>query len=429
MVSVEIIHPAPNEAETCLPSKSLIRPDLEFRAAAGRGRRGPRSVRCRFLLISRAVYGDAVLPDGDDVPRRIDIDGGVAVDEDQIGQPPCPYDAASGQAELRGRKRGRRPEGLKGSQAGLDEQRQLAVEAGAVGRSGIRSVGAGQDGNALFLEQGHRRFGRLVGGRLHPEAEAPSKTLDVGGLEVGGKMRVLDDGRSHGLVADSLDDAQGGDDERFFPGGEPSESRVGRAVEKEMGKPIHSRVQGVPAILERRRVDDSHLVPGVSGFDEGGDRGQVERRPGERISRSVIQNDLDEIGPFGDPGVDERAGFPGPPERRDLESVLCPVTAGGRGQDPRGDEEGPSSGFSRRLVLFQGFHQVGGGEHVDDRRDAEDERLSERFSGDDVDVGVDESGEEGLPRPVDDLGPRRGLRFRSHRRDPAAFEYNVRLRD
>src|SRR6185436_7152062 len=95
--------------------------------------------------VGRARVLDAELPYADDVARRSDIDGWIAVDQQQVGAQACRDAPAVMEAEGTRRFGSRRGQSLRRREAGEDEQLQLAVEAHTMSEAGRRSVGARED--------------------------------------------------------------------------------------------------------------------------------------------------------------------------------------------------------------------------------------------------------------------------------------------
>ena len=114
---------------------------LAMTAAGGRGRAcGP--------LLGDPRAGD---PHGADVADRSNVDGRLAVDQQQVGAPPGGDDTAIVQAEGPGRQRGGRPDCLGRGQTGVDQQSQFVCQRGAVpgterGAGLVIGVGTGDDG-------------------------------------------------------------------------------------------------------------------------------------------------------------------------------------------------------------------------------------------------------------------------------------------
>ena len=95
-----------------------------------------------------AWVGNAELPDPNDVARRRDVDGGIAVDQQQVSAQSLRDAAAVMEAKGARWFGGCRGQSLQRREAGEDEQLQLAVEAQTVGEAGGGGIGAREDGRA-----------------------------------------------------------------------------------------------------------------------------------------------------------------------------------------------------------------------------------------------------------------------------------------
>ena len=136
--------------------------------------------------------------------------------------------------------------------------------------------------------------------------------------------------------------------------------------------------------------------------DERTDRRGVERRP-RRAARLV--DDLDIVRSLGEARRDPRIGLAGGCQRRYGQAVLGAVAAGHGGEDARCIDVRRAAVLAARHAAAHRRGRRDGGEHVELCRDAEQQRVVLALEG--VDVRVDQSGEQGLARAVDDARPRR----------------------
>src|SRR5215469_10303795 len=99
-------------------------------------------------LTSVAADGGTAAPDAKYVAGGGDVGGGVAVHQQQVGRQSGGDAAAVGQGEAAGGCGGGGVQRLGRAEPGVDEECQLLVQAGAVGRAGGGCVAAGQQRDA-----------------------------------------------------------------------------------------------------------------------------------------------------------------------------------------------------------------------------------------------------------------------------------------
>jgi hypothetical protein len=150
-------------------------------------------------------------------------------------------------------------------------------------------------------------------------------------------------------------------------------------------------------------MDDGELVSRVRRPHESRERFTADRgdRPAELLT--VLGDDLDVVGPLGDPRGDERLGLSGRVDRRNLHAVLGAMSAGRRGERAGRNEVGTVPRAPGRLLGAHPGGELVVGEHVELGRDAKDGRLAQVLGRERVRVCVDQPGQQGLPLPVDDL--------------------------
>ena len=315
------------------------------------------------------------------------------------------YHSAVDQAEPRGGNRRGRRERRDGGEAGGDQEFELAMDAQTVRRARVGDVRAGEDRDARGVELADGVARNGADRRVATAGEAELESLDVGRVDPGAEVGV---GHQRSAAADSahaVEDRQGGDDERFFRDGEVDEGRVDRHVGEDVDQAVGSFEQGLARRFAPRDVDDGELAPLVGRGDHRGEGLAVDRGPTEAEDLAVVVNDLDIIGPLGDPGVDERLRLGRPGDRGDLHAVLGPMP-------PRRGDERPAR-KQVRAARRRGRPHPGDerrvSEHIKLGRHAEDGSLFERFLGERVRMRVDQTRQQRLPRAVDDRRPRGDL--------------------
>ena len=174
-------------------------------------------------------------------------------------------------------------------------------------------------------------------------------------------------------------------------------------------------------------MDDRHLAALVGGLDKSGDLLVREGRPLHFIGGEIVLDELDEVGSFGDAGVDEglqiRPGLDG----RDAHPELRAMAARDGAEDARRDKEGLHRRGGPALGGLDLLQQIRTHEHVDEDRDAEGQALLEGVRREDVVMGVDEAGQEGPALAVNDRDARGGRQVCAHGGDAAVADEDVRL--
>ena len=214
----------------------------------------------------------------------------------------------------------------------------------------------------------------------------------IGRGEPRGHRGVVD---QRGAAADPVDALQHGqcrDHERVLLGRQPDQLVVHGPVDEEVHQAVGTFGDDLAGFFPLQDVDDRQLLPRVRGPDNRGDD-----LPGEP-GCAVIVDDLDVVGTFGDPGVNERLCLCRCGDRGDLDAVFGPVPAGGRDQRPGRTQVGAAVGLPRRLLRPHPGRERLVGEHVQLERHAEDDRLLEMIGRERVGVAIDQPGEQRLPR-------------------------------
>ncbi len=175
----------------------------------------------------------------------------------------------------------------------------------------------------------------------------------------------------------------------------------------------------------------------MRGLDDRGERRSVDRRPaapGEirgirpvRIRTVGVVHDLDVVGALGDPVGDKALRLLPHGDRRDAATELRAVAAGCGGQRPGGKDIGAVRRAGRALLPAALPDLLRVGEHVERGGDPEDHRLLEGFGRPaEVNVGLDESGQQGAASPVDDRRVGRDLGVGRDVHDPAVAHHDGR---
>ena len=177
-----------------------------------------------------------------------------------------------------------------------------------------------------------------------------------------------------------------------------------------MGQPVDPHVEGAQRVSLREGVCDDQYAAGMGRADQRPQR--LGRQGGAGVSGrgAVLEDHLQEIGALCDPGPDETLGVlrsrdGGERHQHALLDQRGRVPTGSSGAGTGRAEVG-SPGVGRRLLLER-TDEVGIGEHVQHRGDPAPQRRLES-SRKDVDVGVDEAGQDGGTVGRHDRCARRG---------------------
>ena len=331
----------------------------------------------------------------------LDVHGGIAVHEDEVGAEAGGDAAAIVEAEGVGGGGGGGDEGLCGGEAGVDEELEVAVDAHAVGRD----VGAGEDGDAGGVEGGDVVFGDLevvegegALGRGVEEIEL----LQVG--EVGAEIGVGDHGGAAVGGDEALFGVEGGREEDAFVDREVDEGVGGGLVDEDVYEAVDSVVHGVEGGALTGDVGDAHHAA-LAGFaGEGLDGGVVEDGDGGAGEGAVLEHDLEVIGSLLLAVLHELLRFVGGAEGGSLDDVGGPVVGVSLGDGGRVDGAELVGAIGGAGVLLLGGHLLDEGEvapHVEFGGDAELGCSLQVPALPGVGVPVDEAGQEGLPGAVD----------------------------
>ena len=349
----------------------------------------------------RALDGRPVLPDRLNVAGRAHIGGRVAPDQEQVGLEARRDPAPVVQIERVRRGGGGGVQGCGRGQAGPDKEFEFTVNARSVSRARVRCVGARQNRHAGLVE------GAGVPDRVFQvlgkfEAEVAVQVASLIGHEEGGDQWIGRQFTAAATARNGLDDGQSRNDES--PGVEGGLDGVirPRGVVEDVDQPVGAgadRLFGAPC---RADVEDGQQIVAVGGgHDSRQGRGGV-RGDGASDRCPGLVDHLDEVRPLGGAIGDELLRLRRIVQGRQRDPELRAVPAVD-GDAAAGYDIGSVGGGALSLLPAPLSRDVGVGEHVEDGRDAEVERLLGRRS-EVVRVAVDQPRQQGHALSLDDLG-------------------------
>src|SRR5262245_7496832 len=206
------------------------------------------------------------------------------------------------------------------------------------------------------------------------------------------------------------------------------ESGIGRAIAEYVNQAVRASFDRVTSAFERGDVNDGQFTALVRGRDDCRHSLFADGRDIEAVRLAVVVYDLDVIASFIDAGIDEGLRLAGGGDRRDLQPILGTVSARGGDQRPGRKQVRAVRSLALRLLLPQLNRRPVIAEHIEFGGYSEHDRLFERGA-ESVRVGIDQTRQESMTRPVDYLRPvGRGDRF-SDRLDLGALDDHGAGRD
>ncbi len=149
-------------------------------------------------------------------------------------------------------------------------------------------------------------------------------------------------------------------------------------------------------------VHHRQLAAPMRGLDHRLYGRQIERVEAA-AQRPVVEHDLDVVGALVDTCLHESIGLLGRGEGRDLEPVFGAVAARRGHQVSSREQVGAVQSFTTFLLRLQSGRRIGQREHVQLGRNPHDQRRLEHRT-EDVHVRVDQTGQQGGTRTVNDFG-------------------------
>ena len=259
----------------------------------------------------------------------------------------------------------------------MHEEFQLAVQARAVGSARIGRVGAGEDRHVRAkLTHGVLGDG-IIRRRPRQRRKSPVQFDLPTGREKWSNGRVPRQCVATAPARDTLEHRKRRDCKGMMRRHKPAKARIRRAVNEKVRQAIRPRLDSLARVLQRADVHYREFLARMGGGDHRLQCLLAKRREIKPECLAIVIDNLDVVRAFGDACVHKGLCLLRRGQRRNGQPIFCAVTAGRRHQGPRRTKVGDVRAFFSRNYLSDVSEHGITHEHVELRRNAEDQGGAE----------------------------------------------------